>query len=100
MTEDEKDHEKLATMQGLSEANDLLECLKCPMERWATMMEQTASVLRKATSDEPFTSLSVDLPDLGEWPTGQDIEKTVREFEETTRRISTLRERMRKWGAV
>lgn len=35
MTEDEKNHEKLATMQELSETNDLLECLKGRMEQWS-----------------------------------------------------------------
>lgn len=100
MTEDEKNHEKLATMNQLSKANDTLECLKCRMERWSAMMQQVVGVIAKGVSDKPFTSLAVDMPDLEEWPSGEDIERTIREFEETNRRISELRERMRKWGAV
>ena len=100
MTEDEQNQEKLATMQELSEANSRLECLKERMERYSALVKRAVSVIDKALSGQPFTSLAIEMPDLQEWPGGEAVERTVREFEETHRRISVLRDRMRVWGAA
>ena len=100
MTEDEQKQEKLGAMQELSEANSRLECLKGRMERYSALVKQALAVVDRALSGQPFTSLTIELPDMQEWPDGSAVEETIREFEKTHLRLSVLRDRMGKWGAV
>ena len=100
MTEEEMAAEKLATMDDLSAANARLECLKGRLERHSSLMGQVFAVFEKALSDRPSTSYALELPDLHQWPDAAEVERVVREFEDTERRISLLRDRMRTWGAV
>ena len=94
------DAEKLATMQELSEANSRLECLKGRIGRHSSLMKQVLAVIDKALSGRPSTSIALELPDLHDWPDGREVERAIREFEDTERRISVLRDRMRTWGAI
>ena len=81
MTKDEQKQEKLAAMQELSEANSRLECLKGRLERYSALAKQALAVVDKALSGQPFTSLTIELPDLQEWPDRSAMEGTIREFE-------------------
>ena len=100
MTDDEMAAERLATMDDLSAANARLECLKGRLERHSSLIGQVVAVFEKALSGRPSTSYALELPDLHQWPGAAEVKRVVHEFEDTERRISLLRGRMRTWGAV
>ena len=99
MTDEEARDIKGRTIDELSEARQLLACLKAKAEHTQKALEAAMEALRIAARPERH-AYPGRLPDAGDWPSWQALRDLTDDLAMTRTRIEELQSRLREWGAI